>query len=287
MKKILCYISLALLGGLTACEDKINLNVPNGKSFPVLDAWITTEPGIQTIRMTMSVPYTSQDPAPIVNDAKIILYDITSGESYPFTFNKSAYTFDASVKPIGVIGHVYKLHVEYQGEILEGLDSLNRVPPIDSITYEFKKKEESYSNKEGYYARFHGKDLPNGVDYYWIRSYRNDTTRRLEDAFSVDGGYDSGLYDGNAFILPLSQSITDYDKPFQLNEKIIVRLSSISKRSYDFLTQVDQQVNAGGLFAKVLENVPTNMQNTISNGKVRILGWFGTSAVSRAEVTVK
>ncbi|NIG57726.1 DUF4249 domain-containing protein [Chitinophaga sp. Cy-1792] len=287
MKKLLCYISLALLGGLTACTDTINLNIPKGKSYPVLDAWITTETGIQTIRITMSVPYTSEDPAPVVSDAKIIVHDITSGDSYPFTFSNGAYTYNASSKPIGVVGHVYKLHVEYQGEILEGLDSLNRVPPIDSITYEFKKKEESYSNKEGYYARFFAKDLPGGTDYYWIRSYRNDTTRRLEDAFSIDGLYDSGLNDGGPFILPISQSITDYSKPFQLNEKVIVRLSSLSKRSYDFLTQVDQQVNAGGLFAKVLENVPTNMQNTITNGKVRMLGWFGTSAVSRAEKTIK
>lgn len=287
MKKLLLYISIIIAGAFTACEDAINLNVPNGQSYPVLDAWITNETGIQKIRITMSVPYTQGGTAPVVDDAKLTLHDLTSGDSYAFTYNNGYYTYDASAKAIGVVGHVYKLHMEYKGEILEGLDSLKRVPPVDSITYEFKTKEQSISGKEGYYARFYAKDLKSNVDYYWIRSYRNDTTRRLEDNFSIDGSYDEGVSDGGSFILPIAEGITDYDKPFQSGEKIIVRLSSLSKPSYDFLTQVNEQVNAGGLFAKVLENVKSNMQNTTANGKVKVLGRFGTSAVSRAEVTVK
>jgi hypothetical protein len=273
--------------GLSACEDTVKLNIPKGQSYPVLDAWITTEPGIQQIRVTMSVPYTDQSPAPIVNDAKITVHDLTSGQSFPFVFKNNAYQYDATEKPIGVVGHVYKLHMEYKGEILEALDTIRPVPQIDSISYEYKSKEESITNKEGYYARFHAKDLKSRTDYYWIRSYRNDTLRRLRDAFSIDGSYDEGISDGAMFILPISQSITDYDKPFQLNEKVIMRLSSLTRPSYDFLTQVDRQINNGGLFATVLENVRSNVQNTTPNGKVRLLGWFGTSAVSRMERTIK
>jgi hypothetical protein len=289
MKKSLLYILFAAVAGLTSCEDKINLNVAPGISYPVLDAWITTEAGVQNIRFTKSVPYTDDNPAPIINDAKITVFDLTSGASYPFLFDKNAgrYRYDASAHPIGVVGHIYKLHLEYGGEIFEALDSVKRVPPIDSISYEYKKKEEVLSGKEGYYATMHAKDIAGAVDYYWIRSYRNDTLRRLEDAFSVDGSYGSGVSDGQVFIAPIARAINDYSKPFQLNEKVIVRLSSLSKPSYDFLTQVNDQVNNGGLFAKVLENVKSNVQNTTASGKTKILGWFGTSAVSRAERTFK
>ena len=68
---------------------------------------------------------------------------------------------------------------------------------------------------------------------------------------------------------------------------MIVKISSLTKRSHEFLTQVDAQVNSGGLVAKVLENVKSNVANTTPSGKTRILGWFGTSAVSRAERAVK
>ncbi|MBV8252464.1 MAG: DUF4249 domain-containing protein [Chitinophaga sp.] len=287
MKKILFYIVIVCLGALTACTDTINLNVPKGQSFPVLDAWVTTEPGIQKIRITMSVPYTDQAPAPIVSDAKIILNDLTTGDSYPFLFKDNLYQYDATNKAIGVVGHVYKLHVELQGEILEGIDTIKRVPPIDSMTYEYKAKGESTSGKEGYYCRFYAIDIKGATDYYWIRSYRNDSLHRVRDEFSIDGSYSEGVSDGAQFILPIAQSITDGQHPWLLNDKVIMRLSSCSKPSFDFLKQVDQQVNAGGLFAKVLENVKSNMQNTTTNGKVKLLGWFGTSAVSRAEITIK
>ncbi|CAL1517364.1 DUF4249 domain-containing protein [Chitinophaga sp. MM2321] len=287
MKKLAFLTIFAAFAGLTACEDKIDLDIPNGKSFPVMDAWITTDMGVQKIKFTMSVPYTDNNPAPIITDAAITVFDLTAGTTYPFAFKDNVYSYDATNKPIGVLGHAYKLHVEYKGEIFEAYDTIRRVPPIDSISYQFKTKEESISGKEGYYAKFHAKDLDNGTDYYWIRSYRNDTTKRLGDAFSIDGSYDEGISDGSTFILPIAEGITDYSKPFQQNEKIIVRLSSVTHRSYDFLSQVNEQVNAGGLFAKVLENVKSNIDNITPSGKTRILGWFGTSAVSKSEKEVK
>ncbi|HEY9261095.1 DUF4249 domain-containing protein [Chitinophaga sp.] len=285
MKKSLFLILFAAVAGLTACEDKIDLDIAKGTSYPVLDAWITNEAGMQNIRFTMSVPYTDNNPAPIIDDAQITLYDLTSGASYPFLFKNKMYSYDATNKPIGVIGHAYKLRILYKGETFEALDSIKRVPEIDTIIYDFKTKEESISGKEGYYARFYAKDLKDTTDYYWIRSYRNDTLRRLEDNFSIDGSYDANVSDGNQFILPIEEGITDYGKPFLSGEKVIVRLLSITYPDYEFLTQVNEQVNAGGLFAKVLENVKSNVKNTTADGKVRILGWFGTSAVSRAERT--
>ncbi|NLR81247.1 DUF4249 domain-containing protein [Chitinophaga eiseniae] len=286
MKKSLLFILSAVVAGLTACEDKIDLNIAKGTSYPVLDAWITTETGQQNIRFTMSVPYTDDNPAPIIDDATITLTDLTTGTSYPFVFKDKMYSYDATSKPIGVVGHAYKLHIQYKNETFDAYDSIKRVPQIDSITYEFKKKEEALSGKEGYYAKFYAKDLAGGTDYYWIRSYRNDTLKRLEDNFSVDGSFDDGVADGIPFILPLQEGITDYKKPFLANEKVIVRLSSLTYASYEFLKQVNDQVNAGGLFAKVLENVKSNVENTTANGKVRILGRFGTSAVSKAEKTI-
>ncbi|MBO9728222.1 MAG: DUF4249 domain-containing protein [Chitinophaga sp.] len=285
MKSSIFLILFAAVATLTACEDKVDLNIKKGTSFPVLDAWITDEAGPQTIKFTMSVPYTDDNPAPVIDDAQITLYDVTSGASYPFAFKNKAYSYDATAKAIGIVGHAYKLKVVYKGETFEALDTIKRVPAIDSITYKFKTKEESISGKEGYYATFHAKDIKDAVDYYWIRSYRNDTLKRLEDNFSVDGSYDSGVSDGASFILPITEGITNYDKPFLAGEKAIVKIRSITNPDYEFLKQVNEQVTAGGLFAKVLENVKSNVKNTSSNGQIRILGWFGTSAVSRSEIT--
>lgn len=289
MKRNLLSTALLLAAaGFTACEDAIDIDIPNGKTYTVVDAWITDVPGKQDIRITQSVPYTSTGAAPVISDAKVTVTDVTANKTYNFTFANGVYNHDpgAGLK-IAEVGHVLKLRLELKEGIFEAIDTVKRVPVIDSITYEFKTAEESISGEEGFYARFHAKDLAGATDYYWVRSYRNNLQSRVEDIFPIDGSFAADISDGVTFIQPISEGITDYGKPFQENEKVIVRLSSCSKPSHTFLAQVQQQIDLGGLFAKILENVPTNVLNTDKNAQGRVLGWFGTSSVQFSEKTMK
>ncbi|WP_126248836.1 DUF4249 domain-containing protein [Chitinophaga rhizosphaerae] len=289
MKRNLTAIALLFAAaGFTACEDTIDLDVPNGKTFTVVDGWITNVPGKQQIRLTTTVPYTSQGSAPAVTDAKITVTDITANKTYNFTYADGVYSYDPGAgQTIGEVGHVYKMRLELKEGVFEAMDTLKRVPVIDSIAADFKTKEEAISGKEGFFARFYAKDLAGATDWYWVRSYRNSLQSRVEDIFTIDGSYAEDVADGLNFIQPIAEGITDYDKPFQEGEKVIVRIASVTKRSHAFLDQVQQQIDNGGLFAKILENVPTNVLNTDKDAKGRVLGWFGTSAVSFKEKTMQ
>ncbi|MGX5820574.1 DUF4249 domain-containing protein [Chitinophaga lutea] len=285
MKRTLYTIALiSSAAAFTACEDVIDLDVPEGKTYTVVDAWITDVPGAQEIRITKTVPYTSSQPAPVVSDATVVLQDLTSGTTYPFAFSNGVYRNDpGTAVAIGKLGHAYKLQIKLGTETYEAIDTVRKVPEIDSISYEFKTKENSATNKEGYYARWYGRDLGGQTDYYWIRSYRNDLNNRVADGFAIDAAFNENTTDSAVFISPISEVITNWDKPFQLNEKVIVRLSSCTKESYTFLNQVNNQLQNGGLFAKILENVKSNLKNTNTSSKERVLGWFGTSAVKYKE----
>lgn len=285
MQKIINTLAIIFAAAaFTACEDVIDVEVPEGKTFTVVDAWITNTPGRQDIRITQSMPYTNQAPAPIVSDAVVTLTDMTSGQVYPFAFSNGKYSYDPGAGiSVGIVNHIYKLRVELKESTFEAIDTLKRVVPIDSITYEFKTKEDAASSEEGFYARWHGRDIAGATDFYWVRSYRNSTDNRVADAFPIDGSFEANVADGSVFIYPLSEAITREDKPFQENEKVIVRLSSVSKPSHTFLRMVDEQLSNGGLFAKILENVPTNLKNVNTSSNAKVLGWFGTSAVQFKE----
>jgi hypothetical protein len=289
MKKIRLSILIAMVAAFTSCEDVVDLNIAKGTSYPVLDAWITTEPGVQQIRFTKSLPYTDQAPAPVIDDALITLFDETAGKSYAFTFSNGVYKYDpGDNETIGVIGHAYRLRIEYNTEVFEAIDTIKRITPIDSISYKYETKDESFVEEDGYVAKFHATDIEGGVDYYWMRSYRNDLQHKVGDEFSVDGYFDQSVKDGAAFILPIQEAVTDFEKPYQKGEKVIVKLRSLTYQSHFFLTQVDDQLESGGLFAKVLENVKCNAINvTTGGGKQKLLGWFGTSAVSSKERTIE
>jgi hypothetical protein len=275
--KVFKYISIVLLGAsFTACERVISLDLPNGDALPYVDAWITDQPGMQTIKFMKATNYMNSNAAEVIADAQISVMDVTAGKSYPFTFKNGAYNYDAGSTPIGVVGHTYKLNITWKSEQFEATDMLNRNTKIDSLTSKFK--EADGDDKEGYYVKLYVRDLPGAVDYYWIRTYRDGTLNyHVGEMLSADGSFDDdGLTDGYAFIPPFRDGVTSDQEPYKKGETVKVLIRSMSKGSYDFMEQVQEQLNNDGLFGKVMHNVPANVNNLQSTSKTKIYGWFGT-----------
>ena len=277
--KIIKYISFVLLGvSFTACERVIDLDLPNGDALPYVDAWITDQPGVQTIKFLKATNYMSSNAAETISDAQISVIDVTANKSYPFTFQNGAYNYNAGNTPIGVVGHTYKLSINWKSEQFEATDVLNRNTKIDSLTSEFK--EVDGDDKEGYYVKLYAHDVIGAIDYYWIRTYRNGAINyHVGEMLSADGSFDDdGLTDGYEFIPPFRDGVTSGEEPYKKDETVKVLIRSLSKPSYEFMEQVQEQLTNDGLFGKVLHNVPANLKNLKADSKTKIYGWFGTVA---------
>ncbi|SEP49041.1 DUF4249 family protein [Niastella yeongjuensis] len=288
--KAIKYISVVLLGAsLTACERVIDLDLPDGSGFPYVDAWITDQPRVQTIKLLKATEYMSQTAPEAIGDAQITVTDVTAGKSYPFTFQNGAYNYDATSTPIGVVGHTYKLNINWNGEQFEATDELKRSSIIDSLTSEFKKADGE--DKEGYYVKLYAHDPTGGIDFTWIRTYRNgELNYHVGEMLSADGAFGNGddnLSDGFAFIPPFRDGVTSGEKPYEKGDVVEVLFRSMSKPSYDFMQQVQAQLTNDGLFGKVLTNVPANVVNQQSTSKTKIYGWFGTVAEVSASKKVE
>ena len=275
--KIIKYISIVLLGAsFTACERVISLDLPNGEALPYVDAWITDQPGVQTIKFLKATNYMNSNAAEVISDAQISVMDVTAGKLYPFTYKNGAYNYDAGSTPIGVVGHTYKLNITWKSEQFEATDMLNRNTKIDSLTSKFE--EADGEDEEGYYVKLYVHDLPGAVDYYWIRTYRNGALNyNVGEMLSADGAFDDdGLTDGYSFIPPFRDGVTSGEKPYEKGETVKVLIRSMSEPSYEFMQQVQAQLTNDGLFGKVMHNVPANVNNLQSTSKTKIYGWFGT-----------
>ncbi|MBS1562830.1 MAG: DUF4249 domain-containing protein [Bacteroidetes bacterium] len=278
MKKTLIYTLLpAAMLYLSACEKVVNIDLPAGAPLPYIDAWITDQPGVQTIRFLDAANYLdSSQPKPI-SGATIVLTDITASQTYAFTYSNGSYTYNGGTAGIGVVNHIYKLGILYNGQQFEATDTMKRNTVIDSIPVEYKKGQTG--EKEGYYAKLYATDIAGAPDYYWIRTYKNGAINyNVPDMFSIDGAFTEGLTDGFLFIPPFRDGITSRDHPYVKGDVVRVVLRSLSHDSHDFWFRASQQLQNGGLFAKVLENVPANMKNTQTGGKDKIYGWFGMTA---------
>lgn len=288
-KSFLQYIAIALVAGsLASCERVIDLDLPDGSGLPYVDAFITDQPGVQTIKFLKATDYMSSNAAEPISDAAVSVEDITASKSYTFNYQNGSYTYDAGASTIGVIGHVYKLNISWKGEQFNAVDTLKRNTVIDSLTSEYK--EEETGDEAGYYVKLYAHDAIGGADYYWIRTYRNGALNYyVGEMFSTDGtiGVSDGLTDGYAFITPLRDGVTSGEQPYEKGDVVKVLIRSMSKPSYEFMQQVQESLNNDGLFGKVLHNVPSNVSNQQTTSSNKIYGWFGTVAEISQSITVQ
>ena len=289
MKKFSFYIIAIISAGLfTSCEKVVDVNVPVGDPVPYIDAWITDQPGEQVIKFQKANGYFDNSAPPVIGDAQITLTDITAGKNYDFAFSNGAYRYNPGAGvAIGVIGHEYKLTINWQGETFVATDNLPRVSPVDSITYEYKKEESD--DKEGYYAKFYAVDIKGGKDYTWIRTYLNGKrNQNVQEMWAIDGSYyEDADTDGQNFIAPIRDGINYGKKPYVIGDKITIQMRGISKGTFKFINMLTEQLSNGGLFAKVLANVPNNMASTRADSKTRILGWFATVSETELSEVIK
>jgi hypothetical protein len=279
--KIIKYISVVVFGAsLTACERVVDLNMPKGDALPYVDAWITDQPGVQTIKFLKAVEYMSSAAPEVVSDATITVTDVTAGKAYPFTYHNGSYNYDAGSSSIGVVGHTYKLSIDWKGGKFEATDELKRPSIIDSLTGKFEEEKDA-DDKAGYYAKLYAHDPVGAVDYCWVRTYRNGTLNyHVGEMLAADGSFggDEGISDGFAFIPPFRDGVTSGEHPYEKGDVVKVLLRSLSKPSHQFIEQAQEQLTSGGMFAKVLLNVPANVRNLTSGSSTKIYGWFGTVA---------
>lgn len=284
---------LATLFVATACEDVIDLNTETGPSQLVVDGWITNQPGTQTIRLAQSAAYFNNQPARPVVQAEVTVTD-DQGNTYVFKDERNQGVYQWVPKneavALGQIGRNYTLRIVHEGETYVASNSIRRVPTIDSLVYE----EENFpftppeGPREGYVAEFFARDFSGIGDTYWIKPLRGGKLFRNEPSqisIAFDGAFSPGVAsDGLVFIWPLRQSITA-NRLLSVGDTVGVELHSITPETYYFLLQVRQESSNGGIFAVPPANIPTNIRNLNPAGK-QALGYFGASAVSKAETII-
>ena len=271
------FSAFALFG----CETVIDAKLDTGPSQLTVDATITDQPGLQSIRLTQTAAYFDNSPAPTVTGATVSVSD-GAGRTFAFTDpdNDGYYVWQPEEgDTLGRIGQTYGLSITYQGNTYRAISTMNRVPPVDSIIFR-KQKLNPLSSIEGYQAEFYARDLPGATDYYRIRYFRNGVLQnRARDIITLkDASFPgSANTDGFMFIRPFRQSINP-DSLYALNDVVDVEIRSITPEAYAFWQQFAQQITNGGLFATPPANVPTNVVNTNSGGPAPT-GFFTASAI--------
>ena len=291
---IFFLLSIATIFFLTtSCEEDISSTVQlaEGPELVVIDAWINNKPEPQIINLTTTQTFFDNSGVVGISGAEVLVIG-SSGEQFLFEEGQNGeYIWTpAAGETFGTIGEDYALAVTHNGITYASASSMNRVPPIDSITFRFE--EANAFLEDSYIASFWARDPEGTGDSYWIRTWRNEEFLGAPDQINVafDAGFSQGgAVDGLIFITPIREGINAFEdedgvflSPYVPGDSIFVELHAIPNEAAFFLNEVRLQTDRPGgfaeLFAAPLSNVPTNI--FASDGETEVLGFFTVSAVS-------
>jgi hypothetical protein len=286
------YLLISILGFLLfACEQVTDIKIKDGVEQLVVDAWLTDEADMQSIKLTLSQPYFDNSAAkPALGATVRVFKEDSTFYEFKDLKNNGEYTYIPKDKGYLKLNQRTALYIQYGGEEYYALSELKRVPSIDSIRFENFESPVAPPNggpKVGFIGEYYAKDPEGKNDTYLIRSYKNDTLRfkPSEITLAYDGGFSqNGTSDGLQFILPIRQGINS--TLYSDKDKVKVELFSIPVEAYYFLLQLRQESQNGGIFATPLANIPTNIINLNASSKKKAIGAFFVSRVSRMEAIV-
>lgn len=277
--KLPLFLLLVAALGLSACEDVIDVDIPEGQSLLVVEGGVTDQPGPYVVRLSRTIPYFTEQGLPPVPGAVLTLTDNegqreTLREQTPGTYVTSTFR--------GNIGHQYTLRIQAEGEEYQAETEIRRTPPIDSIRAEYRAATQL--DKAGYYVLYYGPELRGLGDYYRFKVIRNGRLlNRPSDLFVRSDELVDGNYIG-AFELNNNQG---EEETFELGDSIRVEMNSVPRDYFFYLNEIVTQLNNTGLFAAPPANVRTNVRNVNPQSARKAVGYFSGYTVRQDSLVIE
>jgi hypothetical protein len=287
IKSQIIIIALSIFA-ITACTDPIDIELDEGTPQVNIDAFITSLPQDQKVRVVMTTNYFDNLRIDPITNAEVVLRNNINQE-WTFSYTENGYYVlaysDTIVRPF----IEYSISVKVDGNEFVSTTTAFPTTKVDSINF-FEQIPTGPGSLDGFIGEFWGRDIAGIPNAYWIKTFVNDTL--VNDPNFINLSLDAGqgpISDGSPFIPPVRTGITTFPNIFQRNETVRVEIHGISLETYEFITQAQSQITNGGLFATPPFNVVTNFSNANGSGEVgdQPVGWFSVATVSSLEAVAE
>ncbi len=276
---IVICIGLLLQSG---CEDPIEIDLPSGKSYLVVEGWITDEPGPYRVKLSQTLPFDSPESNPKLSNARVYInarnnnYFLTEDSGNPGEYLTDSAEFRA------VQGENYRLVVEWQDKIIvSATNSFRKAPPIDTISYSFIPSifvPETFSFTSGYLVTGFVSDPDTKDDYYrWKISKNGIPYDTAEDLILITDRF----FNGKRFGFELSSIL------FQVDDTLSIHQYTIDQSAFDYLKNLNTQAVGLGKSSSTPPSIVRGNLSNLNDSQEVILGYFGMSSVSSAQVVIK
>lgn len=263
------FIGLLLL--LMACEEVVEIDLPDAQELVTIEGWLTNEEEIQRIRITRSNSFTSGDTSNYIPNLDV--YTISDiGEIMGYNYGKQGF-YDSEEAYAGQIGTSYRLVVLLNDSVTVASEWENMLPPPDiiaSAVQSFEERNEVTGEIETlFFPRVFAIDSSGYSNFYRWRFYRNSISYEEPNPIAIQN---DEFFDGN--LIP-----NTFDEfSYQQGDTAIVKLISITRPAYTFLETTENLLNTlGTSSASTPSTIQGNFESNIRDQV--ILGYFGTESL--------
>jgi len=266
MNKSILYITLILIAfAATSCTKVIDLQVKNDTGILVIEGNITNIPGVQYVKLSQNVPFSSANSYPPVSGAKVTVSD-NSGNKYQFTEEPAGtYSINAIA---GIPGGTYTMKVTTNGKTYTATSVMPSAVTLDSIT---SKPSDFRKTKNLRNIVVHYQDPAGVANQYRFILYINSV--QVNEVFA----YNDEFIDGRYVNLELLENNIDIHP----GDTAKIEFQCIDKPVYTYwYTLMEQQQNAPGGGGVTPSNPPTNISPAT-------LGYFSAHTTQSETIIVK
>jgi len=292
MKNIVKFLSsLSIVFVLVSCENVVQVKLDKGSKLIVIDAFLSNTRFNQVVRVINNNDYFATAAAEPITNAQVILKDLTANTSYTFNYTTNGnYVYPISTTDtIARLNHQYQLNVTVDGKLYTAIATQKRTGIITRLQDSLIKASAGIGgSKTDYHSCFlYALDVADdNPDYYWIKTYRNDTLfNGANDINLCVDGTGGEVYNTQQPLIFFTPPATFLGfKKYYTTNKCKVQVHSVSKECYNFILQAQAQITNGGLFATTPENVRTNI--TSPSDATKAVGWFNFASVVQDSVII-
>jgi hypothetical protein len=252
---------------LSSCEKVVDLDLRNDTGELVIEAGINDQPGVQTIRLSDNVPFSTTNTYPPVTGAVVNISD-NNGNNYVFTESAAGvYTTKAIA---GISEQKYQLSVTTKDGTFTASSTMPSVVKLDSIT---SRKDIFESDEDNRIISVHYQDPAAVSNQYRFVVHINDVlVKRVlvnDDQFS----------DGRNITFDLE--FDDDDTKVSPGDKVTVEMQCVDKPVFTYWYSLAAQQSSDGPGGSVTpSNPPTNIQP-------KALGYFSAHTTETKTIIIK
>lgn len=282
MKKNYSYIFVTVVSLFLAvsCSEKYEIKKPASEiTYLAVEAIISDLPGIQTVKLTESIPYAAKDETIAVSGAVVTVSDVEENTFVRFTENPEQPGIYCSPENYcGLKGHTYNLKIER--ETADGPKSYEATSTMRNFGFDIVKMDYKYTDDlvdSLWTLGVWGSDDP-AKDYYMVIPAVNGYSYPMDYALPLSDKYYNGSTVMGYPIAVLNQTTDNVKvygpcaKPLKTGDVISLAVYDMTLDFYNYMTALVEGASAISIpiISSQPSNVPTNLKGD------NVVGYFTT-----------